>query len=216
MGAAWIGRWVGQKIRENSAVQDVESVGDQVLRVKRARDVFALGTTAVECVTGATLRTLEPEDLGKLSFVVNVPKDSYWVGEAIDRLLDCGVAFGGMSDLHRALSQCADVRQYRNREFAYVERALSQHDAVEDMTRVHDRKYVLHRRTLPNYIIVLINEYELTKEHVRTARERYGNFDAILITNPNGNATAQAREIAKGIGSDVYHLGQLMGRISGP
>ena len=210
------GRWVAEKIGANSAVQDVEIVGDRILRVRRKCDAIALGTTAVECVTGATLRTLGPEDLGELSFVVNVPKDSYWAGDAIDHLLHCDVAFGGMSDLHSALAFKPNVRQYRNQEFVFVERALGHHHVVKNMTRVYDRKYVLHRGALPDYTIVLINEYELTKEHVRKARDRYGIFDAILITNPNGGATAQAKEVVKSIGSEVYHIRQLMGRIKEP
>ena len=101
-----------------------------------------------------------------------------------------------------------------NREFTFVEDALRQHDIVTTITRVHDRKYVLGRLRLPDFTIVLINEYELTKDHVRRAKNRYGSFDAILISNPNGNATMQATEVANSMRIFVGKIGELMGRIN--
>ena len=214
----WTGCWVAGKIKIQAAdyVQDVEVVKFQILRVTRQHDTFMLGTTAFECVDSTVVRTLEKR-FNTLSFIVNIPRESFWTGKAISLISRYSIAFGGMSDLYRALSDPTDVRQYRNPEFAFVEQALKQHDIVTKMERVHDRKYVLKRGELPDFTIVLINEYELTKDHVRRARSRYGIFDAILITNPNGNATTQARKTARSIDSRIriYKLGQLMERING-
>lgn len=210
----WTGGWVANKIMDVDDVQDVEIVESQILSVRRQHDSFMLGTMAVERVENTTVRALM--DISRmLSFIVNIPKDSFWTGEAIDSVLQYSIAFGGMSDLYRALSCRTDVRQYKNPEFTFVERALGQHHIVIEMNRIHDRKYVLRRRELPDFTIVLINEYELTKEHVRRARDRYELFDAILITNPNGNATAQARKTAKSMNIHIYKIGQLMARING-
>lgn len=212
--AEWTGRWVAEKIVDR--IQDVEVIGSQILSVAREHDSFLLGTTAVERVDCTVVRAIT-ETVAELSFVVNIPKESYWTGEAICLLSRHSVAFGGMGDLYRALSRDEDdLRQYRRPEFDFVECALGQHDRVTVMTRVHDRKYVLGRRGLTDFTIVLLNEYELTKDHVRRAKTRYGLFDAILMTNPNGKATAQATEVAKSIGANIYEAGQLMARINGP
>ena len=211
----WTGRWVAEKIKDADDVQDVEVVESQILSVRRQHDSFMLGTTAVERVEGKVVRALTGK-CNTLSFIVNIPKDSYWTGEAIDLALEHSIAFGGMGDLYRALSRCTDVRQYRNPNISYVEQALEQHDMIVEMERIHDRKYVLKRRGLPEFTIVLVHEYELTKDHVRRARNRYEIFNAILITNPNGDATTQARETARSMNIGIYKLGQLMARINGP
>lgn len=209
----WTGSWVADKIKAADDVQQTEIVEPQILKVKRQYDSFMLGTIALERVDGAAVRTLT-EKCQILSFIVNIPKDSFWTGDAIDLVLQYSIAFGGMSDLYRALSRATDVRQYINPEFSFVERALKQHKIIKNMKRIHDRKYVLKRKKLRNFTIVLINEYDLTKDHVREARDRYGVFDAVLITNPNGRMTAQAKETAKSMNIGIYKIGQLMARIN--
>ena len=213
----WTGRWVADKIEDRSDVLGIEIVESQVLKVRRENDSFMLGTTAVECVRSTVLQTMSTGALEALSFIVNIPKDSFWTGDAIALMSQYSIAFGGMSDLYRVLSYPENVREYVDKEFAFVEEVLGQHDVVETMARVEDRKYVLgRRRGMPDFTIVLLNEYELSKDHVRMAVERYRPFDAILITNPNGNATMQATEVAASMGIDIYMIKQLMGRINAP
>ena len=210
----WTGCWVADKIKTVNDVQNIEVVESQILNIRRKHDSFMLGTTAVERVDNIVVQTLT-EKSHPLSFIVNIPKESFWTGGAIDLVSQYSIAFGGMSDLYRALSNRMDVRRYRNPEFSFVEQALEQHDIVRKLERIHDRKYILKRRKLPDFAIVVLNEYELTKDHVRRARQIYSMFDAILITNPNGNATAQARKTAKSMNIDIYKIGQLMARING-
>ena len=207
------GSWVAKKIEPN--VEDVNVVESQILSVRRQYDTFILGTTASKCVDSTSVRTLT-EMSDRLSFIVSIQKDSFWTGGAIDLISQRSIAFGGMGDLYRALSDhLTDVRQYRNPEFVFVEQVLGQHNIVVKMDRIHDRKYVLKRRGLSDFTIVLMNEYELTKDHVRIAIGRYNKFDAILITNPNGNATAQAKKTGRSMNIGIYKLGELMARING-
>lgn len=210
----WTGSWVADKIKTADDVQKIEVIEPQILKVKRQYDSFMLGTIALERVNGAAVRILTGK-CQTLSFIVNIPKDSFWTGDAIDLVSQYSIAFGGMSDLYRAISRATDIRQYINPEFCFVEQALKQHEIIINMKRIHDRKYVLRRRKLRDFTIVLINEYELTKDHVRRARTRYGVFDAILITNPNGDATTQARKTANSMNIGIYKIGQLMARING-
>ena len=212
--ATWTGPWVARNIKDEDGVLGVDVIESQVLCVRRRDDSFMLGTTAVERVCSTALRTMPLETL---SFIVNVHKDPFWTVGAIGLMSQHSIAFGGMGDLYEALSAWEDVRQYINREFRYVERALGQHHIVETMTRVQDRKYILRRRRgLPDFVIVLMNEYELAKCHVRMAVERYGPFDAILITNSYGGATTQATEIAGSMGIGIFGMADLMRRINEP
>jgi len=59
---------------------------------------------------------------------------------------------------------------------------------------------------------LLLNEYELSADHVRTAWDRYGTFNAILKTNPNGRITEAAIAAANSMGATIYMWGQLLGR----
>jgi hypothetical protein len=51
---------------------------------------------------------------------------------------------------------------------------------------------------------------------VRTARDRYGAFDAILINNPNGKPTTGAVEVAKSMSVGFFMWGQFLGRLNSP
>ena len=62
--------------------------------------------------------------------------------------------------------------------------------------------------------VTLLYEYELTAEHVRTAREEYGDFAVIVKTNPNGGVTENAREVGKGLGIEILKWGQFLGRLN--
>jgi hypothetical protein len=118
-----------------------------------------------------------------------------------------------MGDLYSATS-LPNARQYVNKEFDFVERGLRQHTNVSRIERVHDRKYVVKRVKHKDLKVVLLNEYELTADHVRTARDRYGDFTEILITNPNGRPTSSAEQAAKSMGVSIYKWSELYGRLN--
>ena len=153
----WTGYWVADKIKTVNDVQNIEVVESQILNIRRKHDSFMLGTTAVERVDNIVVQTLT-EKSHTLSFIINIPKESYWTGEAIDLVSQYSIAFCGMSDLYRALFNRMDVRRYRNPEFPFFERILEQHDIVRKLERIHDRKYIIKRRKLPGFTIVLLNE----------------------------------------------------------
>ena len=138
-----------------------------------------------------------------------------WTGEAIHAATSRRVAFGGVRDLMSAVSD-EDVRSYIRSEYEFVERGLRQHNHVSGFEREADRLYLVHRHVHPSLRFVMLNEYELTADHVRTARDRYGAFKAILLNNPNGSPTTAAREAAKAIGAGIFMWGQFLGRLKSP
>jgi hypothetical protein len=109
-----------------------------------------------------------------------------------------------------------NVREYTRREYEFVERGLNQHDRVSGLEREFDRVYLVHRHHLPPVRFVMLNEYELTGDHVRTARSRYGAFDVVLINNPNGKPTSGALAVAEDMGIEIFKWRELLGRLNRP
>ena len=117
---------------------------------------------------------------------------SYWTGGALNLAHDYNIATGAYGDLLRVID-VEDVRTFQPKETEFVERGLRQHDRISSFERVHDRLYCISRNSLPDVTVAMLNEYELTADHLRTARDRYGKFSIAVITNPNGRATSTPR-----------------------
>jgi hypothetical protein len=213
--AAWTGPWVAQRLVGKAGIQDVELLAPQVLRIVRNHyQPFLAGIIAAPRVdTASVLHILQPTY--PIEIITNVPRESFWTGEAISLASQNSVAFGGVGDLISAVST-PDVRHYVNREFAFVERIFRQHSRVTTFKRAHDRKYVIQRAGLDDVNLVILNEYELTADHVRTARDRYDAFTAILLTNPNARPTYSAHQAADSIGAAIFNLSHFLGWLNNP
>ena len=194
-----------------SEVQNVEILGAHTIRVTRKQySPFIAGIVSTDKVMLKTIAPILVDSL-EVEFLANIPKDSFWSGEAISALP--GIAFGGLGDLMAAVS-IEDVRQYVNSEYRFIEQGLRQHSRVERFVREADRLYLVFRNGLPEIRIIALNEYELTAEHLRTARDRYGNFDAVLVSNPNGEPTVAAKTVADGWNVGIFKWGALFSRLN--
>lgn len=208
----WAGNWVASKVKEHFEVQEVETLTPSVLRIARKEDrPFLAGVIAVDRVEPSALEQLLIGGF-EIEFIANVPKEALWTGEAIKFALHHSVAWGGFGALLSAIS-LPNPNEYINKEFDFVERGL-RHTKVRDLERVHDRKYVVKRSDLNDVTVVLLNEYELTADHVRTARDRYGAFTSIVMTNPNGGPTSSAKQAAESMGACIYKWGEFLGRLN--
>jgi hypothetical protein len=206
--------WVAEKISSMDKVLEAEIIGANILRIARkSHDPFVAAIIAVPVVTAEIVQPLLDAD-PTIEIVVNIPKESLWTGSAIESAVARRVAFGGLRDLMSAVSRDEDVREYTRSEYAFVERGLKQHTSVSMLEREFDRVYLVHRYELPSLRFVMLNEYELTGDHVRTARTRYGSFDAVLINNPNGKPTSTALEVAKEMGVGIFKWGAFLGRLN--
>ena len=78
---------------------------------------------------------------------------------------------------------------------------------------MHDRLYRVSRNGLPTYSGDA-ERYELTADHLRTARDRYGQFSVAVITDPNGKATSSADEAARTMGVEILKWGPFFGRLN--
>lgn len=205
--------WVASNLRKAADVLKVEPLSDQVLRVsRRMYDPYVAGIVSVKRVEEDTISTLVDSPLG-VEIIANVPKESYWTGGALSLARDNNIATGGYGDLLRIID-VQDVRAFQSKETTFVERGLSQHDRVSIFDRVHDRLYRISRNGFSDLTAVMLNEYELTADHLRIARERYGQFSLVVITNPNGQATSSAVDVARIMGVEILKWGPFLGRLN--
>ena len=194
-------------------VSKVEILSDQVLRVSRSRyDPFVAGIVSTERVETDTVRTLVASKLS-VEIIANVPKESYWTGGALRLAHGYNIATGAYGDLFRVI-RLEDVRSFLPKETEFVERGLRQHDRVLSFERVHDRLYRISRNGLPDLTVAMLNEYELTADHLRTARDRYGRFSVAVITDPNGRATSSAEEAAETMNVEILKWSPIFGRLN--
>jgi len=209
----WTGKWVAEKMKNHTEVMEVALLSPQ--RVELIRKLYpkiVIGTTAVDRLDANTL-TPFLEGVPAVSFVVNVPKESYVAGSALQLGSKNGIGMGSFGDLMRAVL-LPDVSQYVSKEIGFIERGLDQHTRVIAFERIDDRHYLLTRRHLDDVHVVFLNEYDVTADHVRTARTRYGPFTMLVITNPNGGATSSALDAASSIGCGIYKWGEFLGALN--
>lgn len=205
--------WVADNLREAEHVTNVEILSEQVLRLSRDKHApYVAGIVLVKCVKVDDIMPLVESEFG-VEIIANVPKESYWTGQAIALAQVHGIAIGGYGDLLRVI-EVEDVRAFQQKETAFIERGLRQHNRIARFDRLHDRLYLIHRNSLPDVTVAMLNEYELTADHLRTARDRYGNFSLAVITDPNGRATSAANEAAQAMGIEILKWGAFFGRLN--
>lgn len=206
-------QWVASNLREAKEVLKVEVLSDQILCVSRSKyDPFMAGIVSLPRVESDEIRPIVNSKLG-VEIITNVPKEAFWTGGALRLVQDNNIAAGVLGDLYRVIN-LENVRAFRPSETAFVERCLLQHDRITSFDRLHDRLYQISRKGLPDLTVVMLNEYELTADHLRTARDRYGNFSVAAITNPNGRVTSAAEEAAKTMGAEILKWGPFLGRLN--
>lgn len=205
--------WVARNLATKDGVTNVQVIGPNTLHIERSKHpAFSAAIVSAQVVDVDTIESILEED-SSIEIVANVPKEAIWSGEAITLAKAHHAAFGSLYDLYRCLSSDI-VRAYVRPEFDFVERGLLQHDMVAKLERRFDRVYRVHRHGLPPVQFVMLKEYELTADHVRTARSRYGKFDIILINDPNGKPTSDAVEAASALGMRILMWRQLLGRLN--
>jgi hypothetical protein len=80
---------------------------------------------------------------------------------------------------------------------------------------VDDRRLVVQRRKgLDPVTVLILNDYELTADHVRNGIERYGAFEAIVRSNPNGRTTDAAYQAAADSGIKIFTWGEFFGQLN--
>jgi len=202
-------KWLVGVLPQHTSVSRAERIGRGLVLVER-KDLppAIVGIISANPVTRADLEAplaAQPQP----DFILNIPNDASWTGEAIIELEAEGVAFGKMYDLYRALRMNDDLSTYRNPEFDFVERIMTQHRNVVELARLSDRVYRVTRYVGEDLVVALSKDYEVTADAVRTAYARYAPFDVLFKTNPYGRISSQGREAADKLGVRVVDANEL-------
>jgi hypothetical protein len=206
-------QWVASGLRESEDIMKVEVLSDQVLRISREDyDPYIAGIVSAKCVEADTIRPIVKSNLGA-EIIINVPKVSYWTGGALSLAKNNNIATGAYGDLYRVLD-LEDVRSFQSRETEFIERGLNQHSRVSSFERIYDRVYRISRARLPDITAAMLHEYELTADHLRTARAWYGDFSVAVITDPSGRAMTSAEEAAETMDVEILKWGAFLSRLT--
>jgi hypothetical protein len=209
----WSGPWIAKRVLEHDKVASANLVEGNIIFIDRHDLSPCVVATMSEAVVTEDAVRRAIGDRDDIDFVVNIPKDGVLQGDALQVAKDSNFALGGVGDLLRALTM-EDVSEYYHPTIGFIERGLRQHDRVADFTRVADLCYVIHRTQGRDLRAVFLYEYDLTADHIRVARDRYGRFDLVVKTNPNGSVTEAAIEVAKELGCRVFMWGEFLGAIN--
>lgn len=210
--------WVVEKLnKEESDYAEIESAsafGDFLIEVKtiRAKHII-VGVIESEHITELDAN-LVCDGAPKAPNLLIARSNALWTGNAINYCRHRNIGWGGMGQIFSTFETNNYSRIQKN-EYAFVEDGLQRHHAVSRLDRLYDRVFKITRKgNLRPLTIVLIDSYELTGEEIRNAITRYGRFDAVLKTNPNGDPTSHAYTAAAEIGADIFVWKELWGRLN--
>jgi hypothetical protein len=172
--------WVASNLRKAAHVTKVDVLAEQVLSVSRDKyPPYVAGIVSVKCVKVDDIIPLVESKFG-VEIIVNVPKESYWTGEAIMLAQVNSIATGSYGDLLRVIDE-EEVRAFQQKETTFIERGLRQHDRISNFKREHDRLYHISRDRLPDLKVAMLNEYELTAVVYESLANGMGNSRWLLL-----------------------------------
>lgn len=206
--------WVAEKLKLTDGIEVLSRTAEDLLIVKAKNgspfSVAVIGVQGVVC-----RKHVDPVFSGttKPAFVMNIPSKAPWSGSAIARVHAAPAAFGTLGDMRRA-ANLDEVWTYRNKEWAYFERAIGQHANVSQVTRIYDAVFEAHRHRGETLTIALIDAYNMSAEDVRNARDRFGKFDVAVKMSSYGKVTSAADEAAASMGAEAVMFKGLMQRLA--
>lgn len=206
-----IANWVANRLRDAEDVTGVDVLAADVVQVSRSEHPpFIAGIVSEMRVESEKIHPLV-RGRHAVEIIANVPKGAFWTGGALALAHQHHIATGAFGDLMRVLS-LADVRRFVPSETAFIERGLHQHRRIAGFDRVHDRLYRIRLRDddQSEVMAVMLNEYEMTADHVRFARDRYGPFSIVVKTNPNGQPTRAAITAADQLSAEILTWGEFL------
>jgi len=208
--------WVLSEIRkgeDSTKIKQITSIGDEFLEIiSQKGHHLVVGFADSKYVSSKDVQDLLATE--NQPHIIIAPYKSIWSGSAINYARQQNLGWGGIGELTRAIDS-DDVAAIQKKEYEFVESGLNKHTKVQRLEREFDRVFTIHRiNGLSPLKITLINEYELTADHVTHASEIYGSFDIVLKTNPNGNITGMAEMAAEHLSVKICSWRGLLGRLN--
>lgn len=210
--------WIISKIivDNNEYYQAVEPIGNNVIEVINNKGKsITVGVIENLEITVVNLMPLMADTIKTPNIIIG-KANAVWHGKAIEYVRSKNVGWGGLGDIDQAFST-DEYSTIQKREFQFVEKGLLGHSKVSRLERIYDRVFRIYRKLgLEPFVITLINSYELSADEVRNAKAKYGTFDGILKTNPNGSPTSNAYAAASEIDAEIFGWRDLLSRLTKP
>lgn len=204
--------WCLEKLKSHDQVRMLEVVSDSLYKITTVKgqelNVFSKSekSSSANSVAGV--------DLGNLDFFLNIVKEAYIDGELVELASTFNFGIGDLSDLFSALNK-GNVSNYITQDIEYVMKNLPQHNRLTNLERLDYRRFKIHRLDLPSIIVLVLNDYELTADVLRSGIRKYGKFDAILSSNPNRRElTTTAQTVISNAGLQVFSWRELFGHLN--
>jgi hypothetical protein len=205
--------WCAGKLKHESILR-AQAVGDNLMEI----EVAELGTAFVATMSQhvVSMGNVPPTATRQeTQFLLNIPKDALFQGDVIAFAGRAPIGIGGIADLYRAVND-KDLRGYVHPERKFLTRLLTQHSAVSGVELLNNQTYLIHRDSLGlgAYQVLVVNEYDVTADVIRSNIEKFGHSRTIYASNPSGRVTPEAKEAAKHAGVRVVDLSQLLGALN--
>lgn len=205
--------WVAQKLEESHDLEIDGRTPEDFLIIRSKDDytflVAVLGLNNV--IRQSDVAPLFAGD-NKPQFIVNVPSNTLWCGNAIRHIHAASAAFGSLGDVSRAAST-GNAGSYRDKNMGFFITAMEQHSNVLDVSYVYDSVFEAERITGKNLIVTVIEAYNMSAEDVRNAKARLGHFDVVVKSSSYGSITSQAKAAVNSMGAEALTFRDLMGRL---
>lgn len=203
--------WCIEKLNNHDKVECVEEVGNNLLKITNDRgDEFIVFTKSED---RSTLDSVAGIDVEQLDFFLNIKKDAYIDGRLLALASNAQFAVGGLSDIYSALNG-RNISGYISAEMSFIIRGLEQHTRVTGLERLDNRRFRIHRVGLNSVVVLALNDYDFSAESVRSGIDKYGEFDAILTSNPNCRRTGHCEMAAASAGVRILSWGELLGQLN--
>ncbi|WP_157834566.1 hypothetical protein [Oceanospirillum beijerinckii] len=203
--------WCIDKISGHGKVESISKIDSTTLELTHQNtNTYAVSVFSCERMN---LKSISDIDIQKVDFILNIKKDAYISGKLMQLMESADFSIGGLGDLYSALGS-GNLSNYISKEMQFVIRGLSQHNKVKRIYRLDNRRFEIERKLLPDVTILVLNDYDLTAESVRSGIDKYGDFDSILTSNPNCRRSSNAEKAAENSGRKIMSWGELMGNLN--
>ncbi|MFP9135354.1 hypothetical protein ACLKZ7_20375 [Shewanella algae] len=203
--------WCIEKLNNHDKVECVEEIGDNLLKITNNEgDEFFVYTKSED---RSTIESVEGVDVEQLDFLLNIKKDAYVDGQLLDLASRTQFAVGGLGDIFSALNG-RNISGYISAEMSFIIRGLQQHTRVTGLERLDNRRFRIQRADLDSVVVLALNDYDFSAESVRSGIEKYGEFDAILTSNPNCRRTGNCEMAAASAGVRILSWGELLDQLN--
>ncbi len=210
---SWMLNIVNNSLSKLEKVVNVKLIGENIIQIRR-KDApsFLVFTLSKEKIDKEYIRQIATSN-NNINFIVNIKKEYLISGDCLRYLNSKNISFGGVGDLMRFSNQ-EDNTLFVDKEFAFVQRGLKQHRAIKNIVQLDNKRIKIERYALKNVIAVMNNDYDFTANSVRTFKERFNQFQVMIVTNPNARVTSDAYNVAKLMNISICKWGDFLGKLN--